>query len=246
MNLFGHIKDKITEGEYFNIVFYGASTTAFEHVFPNWADIVRYKLKIEMEYAVGDYKKAFWNIRTFNQGRDGVSSQELLDDFENLVLKLNPKLIFLSIGKNDPYYEIDKEITRKNSRELIKKALKNNTKVVFMTTVPAFSDKLNKKIKNYVQVDREVAQEFSDNENFIFIDLFSLFPGKYMQKSYTFVSEGNDDVGIEPGEIDPVHYNKFGNAQVAKILLEKVFEIKFDTDVFLRDLDDPTKMYPGY
>lgn len=237
----------IKQDELYSIVFYGASTTSAEYAMPNWGEIIRYCLKMEMEDAIGDYKKANWNIQTANRGLNGGSSQDLLERFDELVLSLSPRIIFLSVGKNDAYYEIDRRITEENTRKIIQKSLNANMKVVFMTTVPALTEKLNDKIRNYVEVDRNVAQEFLNNENFMFIDFYDFFTKEDLEKSHTLISvNGNEIVGITPGEIDPIHYNKIGNALVAKIILKEIYGLNFDSEKFISDLADISKKYPGY
>ena len=54
------IRESLKKDEPFLIVFYGASTTSQENVFPSWPEIIRYFLKNESEET--DYKKSFWNI----------------------------------------------------------------------------------------------------------------------------------------------------------------------------------------
>lgn len=247
MKFLEDIIEYVKQDKLYPIVFYGASTTSAEYSMPNWAEIIRYWLKEKIGDMVGDYKKANWNIQTSNRGLNGGSSQDLLDRFENLVLSLKPRIIFLSVGKNDAYYKIDKKITEENTRKIIQKSLDDGSKVVFMTTVPALWEKLNEKIKDYVEIDRIVAQEFSDNENFVFIDFYNFFTNKDLEKSHTLVSvNGNDIVGIDPGEVDPIHYNKFGNALVAQIILKEIYGMDFDVEKFILDIADPSKKYPGY
>ncbi|MFA6383350.1 MAG: SGNH/GDSL hydrolase family protein [Parcubacteria group bacterium] len=247
MKFLEDIIDNAKEDKFYPIVFYGASTTSAEYSMPNWGEIIRYWLKEKVSDAVGNYKKAYWNIQTSNRGINGGCSQDLLERLDILVLSLAPKVIFLSVGKNDAYYRIDTKITAANTRKIIQKSLGSGSKVVFMTTVPTLWDKLNEKIKDYVEVDRMVAQEFSDNENFIFIDFYNFFTKEDLEKSYTLVSvDGNEIVGIAPGEIDPIHYNKIGNALVVKIILKEVYGLDFDAEKFISDLADPAKKYPGY
>jgi lysophospholipase L1-like esterase len=240
------IIDNVSKDRPYPVVFYGASTTSAEYAMPNWGEILRFWLKKKITKIVGNYKKAFWNIQTANRGIDGGSSSDLLERWPALVLDLAPKLLILSVGKNDFYYGIDREITRKNTREIIKKSLEAGMKIIFMTTVPALTDKLNQGVKDYIAVDREVAKEFSVKENFVFVDLFESFAKADLEKIYTLISEnGNKDIGIGPGEVDPVHYNRLGNAMVAKIILENVFDMDFDVERFMQDLNNPTKKYPG-
>jgi lysophospholipase L1-like esterase len=181
-----------------------------------------------------------------NRGLDGASSGELLERFSQMIGGLAPKLIFLNAGKNDYYYKINKEITEKNTRELVRRSLENKCKVVLTTSVPALTNELNENTKEHVEIDRRIAQEFLGNENFMFIDFYKFFSEDDLRRSYTLISEkGNENIGIIPGEVDPIHFNKYGNALVAKILLREVFGLDFDHEKFIKDLSDNTKKYPG-
>jgi lysophospholipase L1-like esterase len=246
MNFFEDIKKQIEQNKLFLIAYYGASTTSAEYCFPNWGEIIRYVLKDALEESTGIYQKAYWNLQTMNMGLNGALSADLLERFDFWVLDKNPNLIFLNVGKNDPYRNIDKEVTRKNTKTIIEKSLEKNIKVVFTTTMPALRDDLNKKVLEYIKVDQEIAEYFKGNENFIFVDLFNFFPKEAIKKSYTLIGEENNNVGVKEGETDPIHYNRYGNAIVAKILLKKVFDIDFDEEKFLKDLTDPTVKYPSY
>lgn len=247
MKFFDEIVNNASKDQLFNVVYYGPSTTSVDFVFPNWGQVVQYVMREELTKIIGDYKKAFWNFQVSNRGLDGASSGDLLERMDDLVLNSKPDLVFLSAGKNDAYYEIDKEITRKNTREMIGKLLDGGARVVFVTSVPSSEERINEKISDYVEVDREVAKEFLDNENFVFIDFCELFPEELIEKSYTLITkDGNDVVGLEPGDTDSIHYNKFGNLVVAKIFLKEVFGIDFDENKFFDDLSDLTKEYPEY
>lgn len=237
------LESKIKQDKLFSIVYYGASTTSIDYVFPGWGSIIRYWLRDYIEENVGPY---YWNLQTVNRGLDGASSGELLERFPQMIESANPDLIFLNIGKNDYYYKIKQEETEKNIRKIIEKALKNGYKVVFTTSAPALTKELNQKIKPYVDLDRRMAQEFSGNKEFVFIDFYNFFSEDDLKRSYTLISEnGNDVVGIKPGEVDPIHFNKYGNALVAKILLKEVFGIGFDQEKFIQDLSDNSKKNPG-
>ncbi|OGD68046.1 hypothetical protein A3I18_02490 [Candidatus Campbellbacteria bacterium RIFCSPLOWO2_02_FULL_35_11] len=247
MNIFlKSIKEIVENNKIFFIVYYGTSTTSFDHVFPNWGEIIKYVLRGELENFV-DYKQAHWNLQTFNRGLSGASSKDLLIKIDDFVLETKPNMVFVGVGDNDYFYNIDKEITKKNTTEIINKLLDKNLKVVFTTAAPSLNENLNKEIIEYIEIDREVAKQFLGNDNFVFVDLFELFPKNLLDKSYTLISPtGNTDAGYGPGELDYIHYNKFGNAVVAKILLKKVFDIDFDHEKFLKDLEDNTKKYPDY
>ncbi len=247
MKFFEDIKKQIEHDKLFLIAYYGASTTSAEYCFPNWGEIIRYVLKDVLEKSTSDYQKAYWNLQTMNMGLNGASSADLLERFDFLVLDKKPNLIFLNdAGTNDTYYNINREISKENAKTIIKKALENNVKIVLITATPTLRDDLNKKIFDWIKVDQEVADNFGGNKNFIFVNLFNLFPKELINKSYTLIGEENNDIGIKEGEIDPIHYNRYGNAIVAKILLKKVFDIDFGEDKFLKDLADSSVKYPSY
>ncbi len=145
MNFFEDIKKQIEQDKLFLIAYYGASTTSAEYCFPNWGEIIRYVLKDTLEESMGVYKKAYWDLQTMNIGLNGAFSADLLERFDFWVLDKNPNLIFLNVGKNDPYHNIDKEIIEKNTKTIIEKALEKNIKVVFTNNIPSLRDDLNKK-----------------------------------------------------------------------------------------------------
>lgn len=246
-NFFEEVKKQIGQDKLFLVIYYGASTTSQEYMFPNWGEIIRYVLKCRLEEDTGDFEKAFWNLQTINFGLNGANSTDLLNRFEKLVLDKKPNLIFLDSTKNDVYYQMDKKISEKNNISLISKALKKRIKIVFTTRIPALRDDLNKKIVEYNDIDKKVANMFKDNENFIFVDLSNIFPKDSIKKSYSLISLGeNTDVGYKPGGIDTIHYNKHGNSIVAKILLKEVFNIRFNEEKFLKDIDNLAKKYPDF
>ena len=237
------LENKIKQDKLFSIVYYGASTTSIDYTFPAWGSIIRYWLR---DYIYENIGKYYWNLQSVNRGLDGAISRNLLERFPQMIESLNPDLVFLNIGKNDYYYQINQEKSRANTREIIKRSLNNGYKVVFTTSVPALTEELNQKIKPYVDLDREIAQEFLGNEEFVFVDFYNFFSSNDLKRSYTLISEdGNKVVGIKPGQVDPIHFNKYGNALIAKILLKEVFRIDFDHEKFIQDLSDNTKKYPG-
>lgn len=237
------LENKIKQDKLFSIVYYGASTTSIDYIFPGWGSIIRYWLRDYIEENIGKY---YWNLQAINRGLDGASSGELRERFSQMIESIDPDLLFLSLGKNDYYYKIEREKTEKNIRDIIERSLKNGYRIVFATSVPALRENLNQAIKPYVDLDRKIAGEFKDNEEFIFVDFYDFFSQDDLKRSYTLISEGgNAVVGIAPGETDPIHFNKYGNALVAKVLLREVFGLDFDHEKFIQDLSDDTKKYPG-
>lgn len=241
------VKQSVLDEEPFFITFYGPSTTSVEFVFPNWAEIIRFALKRSVEEESSLYQIAYWYIQTSNFGLNGATSRDLRMHFDKLVTEKKPRMIFLNSSKNDPFLDIPLRETKRNTEWLIERCLALDLLVVYTTSVPSKRDDLNKKIMQYVELDRRTAQGFQTNDNLRFVDYYDYFHKKDIEKSYSLISpSGNEHFQIEPGEVDPIHFNRYGNALVAKILLKEIFGIDFDHNKFLNDLKDDSKKYPGF
>lgn len=245
MSLLRQIKEKIEADRPYWVVFYGPSTVSFEYIFPNWPEIIRYVLKAEMEKLAADYRQVYWNIFTVNLGMSGATSADLLER-KAYVQKMEPDLVFITSSKNDVYFGISPKQSGENSQALIEYFLKKQKKVIFLTSIPSLRDDLNQKIAPYVQADRKIANKFGQETNFLFIDLNQLFPQSAIKKSYTLLSEASAEVGIQKNELDPIHYNRYGNAMVAKIILKEAFGITFDPEKFLAQVYAEGIKYPAY
>jgi lysophospholipase L1-like esterase len=241
------IENKIKSEDIFKIVFYGASTTVVAYSFPNWAEIMKYALREKFEEIIGDWKAPYWFIQSFNGGLDGASSKDLLINLERFVIEENPNLVFLSASKNDVYYNFKVGETKKNIKQIIEKLLKNEIKVIFTASIPSSSESRNNKINNFVENDRNIASEYKDNPNFLFVDFFKLIKKKYLGKMYTLIQESNEKItDSKQGDIDTIHFNKYGNAVVASVLLKECFGIEFSVDKFMKDIKDDTRKNPRF
>ena len=67
----------------------------------------------------------------------------------------------------------------------------------------------------------------------------------FSDKFFTFISEENLDEKIKAGEIDPSHPNQLGNAYIAKVLLDKIWGIKFDPEKYIKNVNGGEKL-PEY
>ena len=247
MNIIKEIEKKIKKEDIFKIVFYGASTTVVAYSFPNWSEIMKYALREKFEEIVGDWKAPYWFIQSFNGGLDGASSRDLLINLERFVIKENPDLVFLSASKNDAYYNFKVKETEKNTRQIIEKLLKHEIKVIFTASIPSSSESRNNKINNFVENDRNIAFEYKDNSNFLFVDFFKLIKKKYRGKMYTLIQESNEKItDSKLGDVDTIHFNKYGNVVIASILLKKCFGIEFNADKFMKDIKDDTRKNPRF
>ncbi len=246
MDLIKTIENKINNKEIYRIIFYGPSTTNMQSVFPNWPEIIRYVLREHLEKITGDWKFPDWYIQTANRALDGATSKDLLANCEEFVLKEKPDLVFLSVSKNDAYLNIDLKETEINTRKFMEVLLKNKIAVVFTTSAPSKEKRISVKIMPFVESDRKVARLYKQEENFEFIDFFQLIPASITEKMYSFISDGNEKLGFKPGDIDTVHFNRYGNAVIAGTVLKECFGANFDADKFLADLKDETKMHPRF
>ena len=247
MNLLEEIKKRVAESIPVQIYYYGPSTTSFEYVFPNWGEILRYVLKTEMEKYFTDYNQINWNLFTHNMGLDGALSKDLLDRFPSLVLRNNPDIIFLHTGKNDLHFGVSTEVTKGNTVKMIDAALKQSVFVVFATSIPSLKEETNLRYQPYLEVEKQVGEMFKENPNFIFVNMFDGFSKEDIKKSYTFIEEiRNDSLDLNPGDVDYIHYNLYGNAKVAEILLKETTKVDFSTDKFLKSIKDETIKYPKY
>lgn len=243
---FRALLDYVQRQLFFRIVFYGASTTSQEFVFPNYGEIIRYVLKEEAIKVSGDWKYSYWSLQTSNRGLNGASSYDLKRYCSELVLAEKPHLVFLSMGKNDADLGIGIHETEENTRFVMQRILESGAHLVFATTVPSNNEKRNQKISSFIDLDRTVSSEFARNEKFLFIDFYSLIPREELDFFYTLIGEKNEVAQMKEGEIDFVHYSQYGNAYVAGVYLREVFGIRFDHKKFLQGLMDKSKKYMDY
>jgi len=255
----------LNDNPYF-IAYYGASTTSQEFSFPNWGEIIRYVLKDKLLGPdKSEWRRIYWNIHTINIGCDGASSKDLLERLDSLVLGhrpdtviindandndrhyISPDIVLLAAGKNDKPLGMDSSESHYNIRTMVSRLTDKKIKVVLTTTPASIRADINEGVSRYIEVDRLVAQELEHEKLFKFVDLNRLIPSEKLTEIYTAISlEGNDDIGFSAGEVDPVHYNAYGNAIVAGHLLKQVFDIDFDPDKFWADARNDKVQFPTY
>lgn len=229
------IKESLVKKNKFWIAFTGDSITSCEWVHPNWREIVEYVLKEELTKALdGDWKKSEWEIRCFNYGYDGATTADILQKV-GYIKSINPDLVILMIGGNDPFLNVCVEDHIKNIVE-IKNRL--NTNFIFSTDNKPWNDVAASKYLPYIDADNKLG---FDN----FINLFEISDTFPKEKIYTFISEDNPVENIKAGDLDYWHPNQLGNAYIAKVILEKVFSIDFDPKKYIRETLSGEK-YPGY
>ena len=225
-----------TKNKYW-IVFTGDSITSCEWVHPNWREIVEYVLKEELTDVTGDWKIPSWGIRCFNFAYDGSTSKDLLDKLDDIKI-VKPDLVINVGGGNDRLFGISPSEQEKNVRTIINKL---GTKVVWATSIPAFSGNKNSEYESYAKLITQIPQ----SENLQIVDIFSKYMKFSLDRFFTFKSEANPEEGIKEGDLDVWHPNQLGNAYIAKVILKEVFGIEFDPDKYIKDTLSGEK-FPEY
>ena len=236
------IKQKLLANDRFRIVFLGDSLTSPEWVHPNWREIVEYVIKEELAKKMGDWKPSSWGVRGINSGLDGATGKDLLERLDSDVFTYSPEMVFCSIGINDIYFDISAKEHQENVRKLLRKIASKVEHVVFCTSIATDRESLNRTYADYVKADKVLFPM----KGVGFVNLFERYQKFDLKRFFTFVSGGNEVVGIKPGEIDYLHPNQLGNAYVAKVILAEAFGVEFDPEVYIKDSQNEAVQYPRY
>lgn len=236
------IKSKLISDERFRIVFLGDSLTSTEWVHPNWRGIIEYVIKEELVKKMGDWKPSSWGVRGINSGLDGATSRDLLERLNSDVFVYSPQMVICSVGINDIYFNISPEEHQKNVKKLLQEMSSKIEQVVFCTSLFTAHEPSNRKYAEYVEADKAILPM----KGVRFVNLFEKYQKFDLVRFFTFVSGGNEVVGIKPGEIDYLHPNQLGNAYVAKVILADAFGVEFDPEVYIQDCQDEAVQYPRY
>lgn len=224
-------------GKYW-ITFVGDSITSTEWVHPNWREIVEYVLKNELSKTMSDWKKPSWGIRCFNFGLDGSTSTDIVNRFDEIT-QMNPDLLIVMIGANDPPLGVDIPTHQRNIEKIIERSKSGNFELVLCTNNNPWSEDSSKQYRPYAESDKKIS-------GVKMIDVFTASENFPKEKIYTFVSETDiPEENIKKGDRDYWHPNQLGNAYIASVILKEVFDINFDPEKYIRTNDDGYK-YPEY
>ena len=176
-----------------------------------------------------------------NSGFDGSTSRDWLNKLQTDVLDYHPDMVIVMGTIND----MDMGVPSKESNQNIKKVLetlKSKVKnVIYSTDLAPNNESYRRRYETYVGD----SWSLFDMADVPFINLYEEFKKFDLSRLFTFVSEGNDSVGINPREIDYIHPNQLGNAYIAKVLLDKIFAIRFDPEKYIIG-NNLGEMFPGY
>ncbi len=210
------IQKQIDKNGKYWIAFVGDSITSCEWVHPNWREIV--------QYVINDKLGGNWGFRCFNFGYDGATTKDILEKI-NYIKSVNPDLVIMMIGGNDPFLNVSVEEHIKSINE-IKNNL--NTELILSTDNKPWNDIAVSKYLPYVESDKELG--FNK-----FINLFEISDTFPKERIYTFISEENPVENIKAGDLDYWHPNQLGNAYIAQVILKEVFDIDFDPELYIKD-----------
>lgn len=235
------IIDKISKSQVYRIVFLGDSITSTEWVHPNYREIIEYTLKDYIGEKTKDWKSPSWHIRTINSALDGGTTKDFLLHLKEYVISYKPDLVILQGTRNDFTLGITLIDHVKNIEKIIKKVLDNNMNIVFCGTTPSLDNTKNKEYIPYIKKAPIISKKYDIQ----YINLFHKLQKYDLSKFFTFISEGNPEEGLKPGDLDTGHPNQLGNSYIAKILLKDIFDIEFDPELHIKDTKQG-RMFPRY
>ncbi|KKU29064.1 MAG: hypothetical protein UX80_C0006G0006 [Candidatus Amesbacteria bacterium GW2011_GWA2_47_11b] len=234
------IKSALESKKSLKIAFIGDSITSAEWVHPNWREILEYVFQLELTKLLDDWKLPSWGIRCFNYEFDGSTTTDIRKFVENGTIPTDFDLVIYQLGDNDRFTKL----TPAEYLENIKRTLTKFTGQIILCSNPAASNNLAN--TNYQKTYYPCFTQLSPDSKIISADLFTEFQKLDLTKLYTLINiNGNDVAGIKPGGIDFLHPNQLGNAFIAKIILEKAFQIPFNPEKYLEDAKNDI-MFPTY
>lgn len=232
-------KELKKRGKYW-IAFVGDSITSTEWVHPNWREIVEYVIKEELQ-KVMDWKVPSWGIRCFNFGFDGSTTKDIVEKVEQINM-VNPNLAIGVMGGNDPVFGIKPDESKKNLESIFDK-IDTNAEIVWCNSIPA--KKGHRKNTEY-EPYANALYGLKDRSNLQKIDMFKIYKEFPTEKFFTFISACDIEVeNIKKGDPDFMHPNQLGNAYIAKVILDKVWGIKFDPEKYIKSVNNGD-MIPEY
>lgn len=235
------IRKQLTENERCRIVFLGDSLTSAEWIHPNWRDIIEYVLKEELSNEFEKWEIPLWGIKCINSGFNGSTTKNWVERLEKDVIEYAPDLVICMGTDNDKYFNISPEEHKENLLTILTRLRSKVQNVVFCTSIPANNAEYLTRYLPYYQK----AKSIFPYKEVLFIDMLEEFKLYDLDSFFTLRSRGNEDVGIKEGDIDYVHPNQKGNAYIAKIILDKVFGLKFDPEKYMRSITE-NYMFPLY
>jgi lysophospholipase L1-like esterase len=162
--------------------------------------------------------------------------------FDENVLKYDPQIVLYQLGSNDNYFGITDEEYRDNLQNTISQILNVKKNLLLMSDLPSGYPEHNEKYKPR----KKILEDLAEKNSLPYLDLYSYFEDLDITQFFSLISGGNEEAGIKRGEVDMIHPNIKGNAYIAKAILTTFFNIDFNVETYLEDLQDRTVFYPRF
>lgn len=199
-----------------NIVFLGDSFTNRTGV--KYADNPekRFSTHYTENYAEYVMKRLFihfpeTNFRFYNKGISGDSTADLLNRYDNDVLKLNPDIVVLLIGHNDVKKKSYEEFMQDYS-VLINRLKENEIKVISMSILPV---KINSEQNEKITIFNNGISKLIKAAGYIYLDLFEYF-------NNILIKEASKKINLFE---ETMHLSELGNIYIADYVYDTISEI---------------------
>ncbi|MDH5533483.1 MAG: SGNH/GDSL hydrolase family protein [Candidatus Pacebacteria bacterium] len=140
------------------------------------------------------------DINVINTGISGTISSELLSEYKNQWINLNPKIVLINLSSNDFTYQVNQNAYEKN----IRKFIEINKKESIETVLIIEANSKEYEMDNYLH---DILKDISVEENILLIDM-----NKYLEEI--------DSQGIIWWDF--VHPTDYGHELIAKKLVEEI------------------------
>lgn len=192
-----------------NLVFHGHSVPSGYFNTPNVRTLQAYPQQV-LQAVKEIYPYAV--VNSITTGIGGENSEQGIKRFKKEVLSHHPDVLFIDYALNDR--NIGLERSRKAWIKMIKKAQKQNIKVILLTSTPDLTEDIlndNSPLNQYNQQIRELAYKYKTG----FVDCYASFKEKRKngEDLKTYMSQSN-------------HPNANGHHIVAELILNYFFDEK--------------------
>ena len=200
-------------GQFFRAVCIGDSTTSQEWCHPNWIDWLNFTFR-ETDNWQEDWKRKF-----INSGRDGGTIEHFIEYFKEEVRLYQPHVVIVSIGLNNLIPTFDSEEMKDSLKGLFYKIKNINSDLITWSPYAIPKKRYLDDLEKISNIYKSLTNEFEG----VFIDIYREFLKYDLDKLFTFISDGNEVWGIEPGKRDFLHCNVAGNQIIAEKIAKEGF-----------------------
>lgn len=162
-------------------------------------------------------EELYEDLPVVNSGVSGYTTQDILNNLDNMVSIYNPTKVFLLIGTNDIQREKTNEEIINNVKEIVNKILEKrpNTKIYIESIYPinnTDNEKINhasvgiRNNKTIKEINKEIKEYCKDND-YTYIDMYNELADKDGNLDLKYTTEG-------------LHISDLGYLKITKVLYE--------------------------